>query len=129
MKQLKPEEKELFRRFQALGILVGKWTYSFKIYTLPETPPPGELPWLWRDKRELKAGRIDAVVETPTAIWLLEANPRISRRIAGALKGYEADYIEQERPKKPIYLGYITSSPDTTLDPHLARLGIRKWVV
>jgi len=129
MKQLKPEERELLRRFQALDILKGRWLYSFKIYTLPETPPPGELPWLWRDKRELKAGRIDAVVETETAIWLLEANPRISRRIAGALKTYESDYLLQEKPTKPVFLGYITTDPDRTLDPLLTRLGIKIWRV
>lgn len=126
---LKPDEKEVMKRFLARRILEGKYTYDVHLY-----PPKEDLPeWMTEEEKkhwlELTAKRIDAVCERKDDIWILEVTPRINKAAVGGVLTYRDLYIEQFKPGKPVKMAIVTGVHDPAYDSICHKLGIIVWVV
>ena len=126
---LKPDEKEIAKRFVEKDIFPGEYIYD--VHLDVETPTP---PDHWTNKeirayQTLRAKRIDLLVKRPDGIWIFEITPKVSKAAVGGVLTYRDLYIEQFKPKVPVHVGIIVEMDDKAYHPTLDKLGIELWVV
>ena len=126
---LKADEKAIAKRFVAKDIFPGEYIYD--VHLDVETP---KIPDHWMTKeitayQTLRAKRIDLLVKQPGGIWIFEITPKVSKAAVGGVLTYRDLYIEQFKPKVPVYVGIIVEMDDKAYHPTLDKLGIELWVV
>jgi len=126
---LKPDEKEIAKRFVANVDFPGEYIYDLHLDV--ETP---KVPDHWTNKEirayeTLRAKRIDLVVKRDTEIWIFEITPKVSKAAVGGVLTYRDLYIKQFKPHVPVHVGIIVEMDDKAYHPTLDKLGIKLWVV
>jgi len=128
-KHLKPDEKAIAQRFVEGNYLPGKYEYDVMLES-PDVVFPAH--WTKKDMEHwsaLRAKRIDIVVHAPSAIWILEVTPKLSKAAIGGCITYRELYIKQFKPKDPVHLGIGVEVDDLAYHPTISRFGIHLWVV
>jgi len=128
-KHLKPDEKEICKRFVEGGYLSGSYEYDVKLDT-PDVVFPAH--WTKKDFEHwsgLRAKRIDVVVHAEAAEWILEVTPKLSKAAIGGVETYRDLYIKQFKPKYPVHLGIVVEVDDRAYHDTLRKYGIKLWVV
>lgn len=102
-------------RYQQVTRLKGKWTYDLRLNVeLPEKHSwenvSGHKAWV-----ALKQKRIDAVLETETAIYIFEVKKQINFAQFGQLLTYEILYRQQFKTTKPIQLVALAAKIDNEI--------------
>ena len=148
---MKKDECEVMDRFLAGEYLEGEYTYDVKLYKKKFVPLHGfgynplnmffgaakgdiqerikKLDSMLRDEAELFAKRIDAVVETPTEIWLLEVTPKLKKHVIGGVLFYRDLFMYQFEPTKLVRLGIVAGVDDPMAHYTLRKHDIKLWVV
>jgi len=126
---LKPDEKEIAKRFVEKDIFPGEYIYD--VHLDVETP---KIPDHWMTKeitayQTLRAKRIDLLVKRPDGIWIFEITPKVSKAAVGGCLTYKELYEELFKPSLPVKLGIICEMDDKAYHPTLDKLGIELWVV
>jgi len=126
---LGPYERATLRRFLDLKLLEGKYRFGVLLDTPASRRIRARGGKFYEGEAKLAMWKIDAVCETPAAIWILQVTdlPRDSA-IAKLLK-YKLAYKEQFKPTKMIRLGLIAAVDRPEYDPILWEHNIRKWIV
>jgi len=128
-KHLKPDEKEIAKRFVEIGYLPGVYEYDVKLET-PDVVFPAH--WTKKDLEHwsaLRAKRIDIVVHAEAAVWILEVTPKLSKAAIGGVVTYREMYLKQFKPLHPVHLGIVVEVDDLAYHATLNKYGIRLWVV
>lgn len=128
-KHLKPDEKEIAKRFVAAGYLPGVYEYDVQLES-----PDVVFPAYWTKKdfehwSGLRAKRIDIVVHAQAAEWILEVTPKLSKAAIGGCVTYRELYERQFKPKFPVHLGIVVEVDDLAYHDTIRRYGITLWVV
>lgn len=95
---------------------------------LPEIPAH----WTKQDLKrysDLVSKRIDLVVHSPDAIWIMEITPKVSKASVGGCLAYRDLYIKQFKPEKPVKCGIIVEMDDPAYHDTLKNNEIALWVV
>ena len=96
--------------------------------------PEVEVPAYWT-KKDLenfqynKAKRIDLVVHSSDAIWIMEITPKVSKASVGGCLTYKDLYEKQFKPDLPVRLGIIVEVDDPAYHGTLKNNDIQLWVV
>ena len=125
----KPHEVEIMRAFLDRDILRGEYRFDVRLFPEVIEPAPEaevEMYFAWH---MLKAKRVDAVCETPDAIWLLEVKDVLRPSAIGELLTYRTLYDRQFRPLKPLRMGVVCGEDDELVRPTCEEQGIRVWVL
>ena len=128
-KHLKPDEKEIAKRFVAGGFLPGDYEYDVQLES-PDVVFPAH--WTKKDLEHwsaLRAKRIDIVVKQKDAVWILEVTPKVSKAAIGGCVTYREMYYKQYKPSVPVHLGIVVEVDDRAYHDTLNKFGIRLWVV
>jgi len=122
-------ERATMQRFLELKLLEGKYRFGVLLDTPQSRRICARGGRFYEGEAKLAMFKIDAVCETPAAVWILQVTdmPRDSA-IAKLLK-YKIFYQEQYKPTKMIRLGLIAAVDRPEYDPVLWEHGIRKWIV
>ena len=126
---LKKDEKAIAKRFRARYYYPGKWIYDLHLEV-----PPVALPAYWTKKdrdnfADLKAKRIDLLIDGPKEIWIMEITPKLSKPAVGGCLVYKELYLKQFKPKVPVKMGIIVEVDDEAYHPTCKKLGIDVFVV
>ena len=125
----KIKETEILNRFIKLGHLVGDYVFDFRLpYELTE----GEKLLPVEEQRmlvSLKSMRIDAVVETPNEIWIVEVAKGLELSYTGKLLGYTLLYKKLFKPMKPIKMAVVAVKDNVMARWALEELGTKIWIV
>jgi len=125
----KEREVDTLRRFVDGNYLPG--SYSFDV-RLPYEPTPAEKLLTNYELKmiiALKSMRIDAVVETPNEIWILEVANNLQLSYTGKLIGYADLYKRIYQPTKPVKMGVVALEDSPLAREALERMGIKIWIV
>jgi len=128
-KHMKPDEKAIAQRFVDLNLLPGKYTYDVALSS-PDVNFPAH--WTKEDFAHwsgLRAKRIDILVETDSAFWVIEVTPKLSKAAIGGCTTYRQMFMEQFKPGKPTNVGIVVEVDDLAYHTTLDRFGIKLWVV
>lgn len=128
-KHLKPDEKEIAKRFVEGGYLPGVYEYDVNLET-PDVVFPAH--WTKKDLEHwsaLRAKRIDIVVHAPAAEWIIEVTPKLSKTAIGGCITYRELYMKQFTPKYPVHIGIVVEVDDLAYHDTIRRYGITLWVV
>lgn len=128
-KHLKPDEKEIAKRFVEGGYLPGVYEYDVNL-TTPDVVFPAH--WTKSDFEHwsaLRAKRIDIVVHAQAAEWIIEVTPKLSKAAIGGCVTYRELYMKQFNPKFPVHLGIVVEVDDLAYHDTIKRYGITLWVV
>jgi len=122
-------ERQIMRRFLDLRLLEGEYRFGVLLDTPASRRMRARGGRFWEGEAKLAAFKVDAVCETPAAIWILQVTdmPRDSA-IAKLLK-YRLAYKEQFRPTKMIRLGLIAAMDRPEYHPVMLDQNIRWWIV
>ena len=125
----KEKEVEILKRFINLDLLPGDYVFDFRLpYELTE--PEKLLPESeQRMMMALKSMRIDAVVERPEEIWILEVAKGLELSYTGKLLGYTNIYKELYHPGVPVKMGVVAIEDNTMARRALEQMGIKVWLV
>ena len=122
-------ETRTIKRFIELGYLPGDYVFDFRLpYQLTDTEK------LYSESEQrmminLKSMRIDAVVETAEAIWILEVCRGLELSYTGKLIGYTDIYKQLYKPSKPIKMGVVGLDDNVMARGALERMGVKVWLV
>ena len=126
---LKPDEREIMRRFVDKKLLEGKYEYDVHL-TVPDPVWPEktteEEKQIWRSRI---AKRIDAVCTTPSGVWIIEVTPKVSKAAVGGLFLYRQMYRAQYHPVLPVHLVCVVAIDDTAYHNLLTENKITLFVV
>jgi hypothetical protein len=126
---MKPDEKLIAERFYNLGLLPGDYEYDVALES-PDVVFPAS--WTKKDFEHwsaLRAKRIDIVVKTATAVWILEVTPKLSKAAIGGVVTYREMYMKQFNPPTPTNVGIVVEVDDLAYHDTMNRYGIKLWVV
>lgn len=126
---LKPDEKEIAKRFVKNANFKGEYIYDLHLDV--ETPA---FPDHWTSKEihayeTLRAKRIDLVVKRDSEIWIFEITPKVSKAAVGGVLTYRDLYEAQFKPSVPVHVGIIVEMDDKAYHPTLDKNEIKLWVV
>ncbi len=129
IKTFKPLESAMAAGFQAKGPLRGTWVNGVPL----ESARSREV--LRRDAasdfwtRYSWMYKIDGVVDTGPEVWIVEYEVKPRFAILMRLKLYEAFYVEQYKPGKPVRLAmvYLEDAPDTVALLLREGVTVYKW--
>ena len=126
---LKKDEKAIAERWVRQIPIQGPREYDVHLAVEePETPA-------WWTKKDIKIyhglwdKRIDLVVHSDTAIWIMEVTPKLSKAAVGGCQVYKELYEKQFKPELPVKLGIIVEMDDPNYHSTLEKLEIKLWVV
>lgn len=128
-KHLKADEKAIAERFYNLGLLPGDYEYDVQLQS-PDVIFPAS--WTKKDFEHwgaLRAKRIDVVVHTKDAVWILEITPKLSKASIGGVVTYREMYMKEFNPGTPTNVGIVVEVDDLAYHATLDRYGIKLWVV
>lgn len=128
-KHLKPDEKEIARRFVEGGYLTGEYQYDVILESPDIVFPPT---WTKKDFEHwgaLRAKRIDLVVNSTKEIWIIEITPKLSKTAIGGVLTYKQMYDKQFKFEKPSRCGIVVEVDDLAYHPTLEQFRITLWVV
>jgi len=121
-------EIEVARSFYLRRELEGDYYWDVHLLT-PEAAHLLEvLPRAQQGLAKLACKRIDCVVLTPDATWILEFKQRLRPSGIGELLMYRDLWRQQFRAWKSLRLGYVASVDDPALHATLRRHRIRLWI-
>jgi len=126
---MKADEKIIAERFYNLGLLPGDYEYDVALES-PGVVFPAH--WTKADFEHwsaLRAKRIDIVVKTETAVWILEVTPKLSKAAIGGVVTYRDMYMKQFNPRAPTNVGIVVEVDDLAYHATLQKYGIKLWVV
>jgi len=126
---LKAAEKAIAKRWVTQVPIQGRreWDVHLKVQLL-EAPAW----WSKKDYRNWHAvndKRIDLVVHSDKAIWIMEITPKLSKAAIGGCQVYKELYEKEFKPKLPVKMGIIVEMDDPNYHSMLEKLGITLWVV
>jgi len=125
----KKNEVQTIKRFVQLGYLPGDYSFDVRLpYELTERENVLSEPEQ-RMMMALKSMRIDAVVETPAEIWIIEVCKGLELSYTGKLLGYTDLYKEIFKPTKPIRMGVVGIDENTMARRALENMGVTVWLV
>ena len=75
-----------------------------------------DLPSIADLKKAITRKRVDAVAETPEAIWIFEVKPRIGMSTLGQLLSYYELYVKEFTTTKPVRLGAVGERKEPDID-------------
>lgn len=126
---LKPKEKVIAERWVRKIPIQGKREYDVHLKVEEPTTPA------WWTKQDIKIyhglwdKRIDLVVHSVDAIWIMEITPKLSKAAIGGCEVYKDLYEKEFKPTLPVKLGIIVEMDDPNYHSTLEKLDIRLWVV
>ena len=96
--------------------------------------PRVEVPDYWTKKdianyESLVAKRIDLVVHSSDAVYIMEITPKLSKAAIGGCMAYKDLYEKQFKPDLPVKMGIIVEVDDPAYHSTLKNNDIRLWVV
>jgi hypothetical protein len=125
----KPAEQASLERYIANGAPSGDWTCDYRLPVL-EQHVPAHLQGSDRDAWiALHQKRIDALVETPTAVYIIEVKTRVTSTAVGQLIVYKYLYKQQTGDARPVELVLLAGEDDAILHAAIEAQGITVLVV
>jgi nicotinamide riboside kinase len=107
-----PVEEAILKRYIANGAPSGDWTTDYRLAIL-EKDVPATLQGSDRDMWiALHQKRIDALVETPTTVYIIEVKARVTSTAVGQLLVYAHLYKSQTLDSRPIELVLVAGEDD-----------------
>jgi len=88
--------------------------------------------WTKRDVehwKQLKAKRIDLLIDRPDVAIIFEITPKVSKAAVGGVLSYRELYKTQYSPGKPVNVGLIVGVDDPTYHSILKMYDIELYVV
>jgi len=126
---MKPGEVELWDKFlERMPWTARRIAYDVRLgegATLPEETPD----WVKRMAWAVSTKRVDAIVETPDALYIVEVKERASLSAIGQLLGYLVLYVKQFRPASMMRLALVCRHLAPDMGPILAEYGIETYIV
>jgi len=128
-KHFQAGEVAAVERFQAKGYLVGEYRFDVPLRTITKEQemlviPVERASYLYRSSK-----KIDLVVETWAAIWIIEVKWKVRPSAVGQLIVYRDMYKELFQPAKPIKLGIIAALDDISTRKVAEKMGFTIWIV
>jgi len=125
----KTKEIQTIKKFIELELLPGDYSFDVRLpYELSEREKMTSL-GEQRMFKALKSMRIDAVVETPDEIWILEVAKGLELSSTGKLLGYTDLYREIFRPTKRLRMGIVAIDENLMARRALERMNVKIWLV
>jgi hypothetical protein len=125
----KPTERAILERYIANGAPQGEWTIDYRLPIL-EKDVPAELQGAERDMWiALHQKRIDALVEQPSRVFIIEVKERVTSTAVGQLLVYSHLYREQTFDARPIELVLVAGEDDAITHAAIEAQGINVIVV
>jgi len=123
------EETKVMEELLVQRVVWGDFKFDVKLRSdkakfAEDLPEPLRSMW-----EALTAKRIDAVCETPDAIWIIEVKRVMLPSGIGQLLLYAHMYNQQYKPQKPVKLLYATYYPDPDVENFCKQIGIKTWSV
>jgi len=122
-------ERATMQRFLDLKLLEGKYRFGVLLDTPQSRRIRARGGRFYEGEAKLAMWKIDAVCETPAAIWILQVSDMVRDSAIAKLLKYKIAYMEQYKPTKMIRLGLIAAVDRPEYDSVLWLHGIRKWIV
>jgi hypothetical protein len=126
---LKPDEKEIAKRFVNKIHPSGELYYDVHLDSAALEFPDH---WTKRDVehwKQLKAKRIDLLIDRPDVAIIFEITPKVSKAAVGGVLSYRELYKTQYSPGKPVNVGLIVGVDDPTYHSILKMYDIELYVV
>lgn len=125
----KTREVQTIKKFVMSDILPG--IYSFDVRLPYELTVKEKLlaPEEQRMMLALKSMRIDAIVETPDELWVLEVTRGLELSYTGKLLGYAHLYRKLFKPTKEIKMGIVALEDNPLARSALEDMGVKIWFV
>jgi len=122
-------EEQIMDLFHDKHILDAEWSYD-----VPLKIRTGEFPTLMSENEKalwnrLTSKRIDAVGETPGAIYVIEIKDRLRPSAVGQALTYKTLYLEQFKPTKPVIAAIIAKFGDPDMQHVCDVYHIKTWVI
>ena len=125
----KEKETIILKRFIELNLLPGDYVFDFRLpYVLTER----EQEISESEQRmmiNLKSMRIDAVVKTPTDVWIIEVAKGLELSYTGKLLGYAYLYREMYKPGLPVHMGVVAVKDNVLARRALEHMGTKIWIL
>jgi hypothetical protein len=125
----KPAERAILERYIANGAPSGDWTCDYRLQVLEKHVPrcfQGSERGMWI---ALHQKRIDALVQTPTRVFIIEVKERVTSTAVGQLLVYAQLYREQTGDARPIELVLVAGEDDPIAHAAIEAQGITVLVV
>jgi len=122
-------ERQIMQRFLDLKLLEGEYRFGVLLDTPNSRRIAARGGKFYLGEAKLAMFKIDAVVETPAAIWILQVSDMPRDSAISKLLKYRLAYKEQYKPTKMIRLGLIAAVDRPEYHPLMLDLGIRWWIV
>jgi len=124
-----PEERAILERYIANGAPQGDWTCDYRLAIL-EKDVPAALQGSDRDMWiALHQKRIDALVQTPNTVYIIEVKERVTSTAVGQLLVYAHLYKSQTLDARPIELVLVAGADDPIAHAAIEAQGITVLVV
>ncbi len=122
-------ERAILARWLPLHDIAGDHDYDVHLPTPDPVWPPhytedDKAEWRW-----LTMKRVDLLIRTSGARWVIEVTPRVSTRALGALALYRSILEQREGSSPPISLGIIAEAGDPAVEQLCAQQGVKVWLV
>ena len=128
-KHLKDNEREIAQRFVDRKLLDGEYIYDVELKS-PAVVVPAH--WTKKDIEQweaLRSKRIDLVVKTSTADWVIEITLKLSKAAVGGVVTYREMYMDQYKPGRPTNVAVVCEVDDPAYHSTCERFGIKIFVV
>jgi len=124
-----PLEEAILKRYIANGAPQGDWVCDYRLAIL-EKDVPAALQGSDRDMWiALHQKRIDALVQTPGTVFIIEVKERVTSTAVGQLLVYKHLYQQQTRDARPIELVLLAGEDDPIAHAAIEAQGITVIVV
>jgi hypothetical protein len=125
----KPAERAILERYFSKGAPLGDWTIDYRLPVL-EKDVPATLLGSDRDMWiALHQKRIDALVEQPSRVFIIEVKERVTSTAVGQLLVYAHIYREQTGDVRPLELVLVAGEDDPIAHAAIEAQGVTVIVV